>query len=309
MPKLKYFRRTGVFLLFLSGMGLGSLTSAPHAPVDAPAGRIVMITDGNAHDPDDVIGTPVALALLQAAGLEERLVSICHSSELTNKKIFNLSGGDEEQLLRQQMNQDAFDEYVSVWGGYEDLTIWNCRVPDQYAQAVAEILAAIDASTQENPLWVIEAGEPDVLYDAVVQADPAKLRFVTVVTHHKNNDLGSDRSKSLWEIEKINTPAGIQVARISADEPSGQNVNLKTSFEDWHWARDHGDPRLAWLYEKGVFAGNHAYGDITFKYRPIAEKFDCSDAGMMFWWLTGSEVGTPADCRDLLLGFIDPISD
>lgn len=300
--------------LLMIGGGLASSQAAPHASVAAPAGRVVLLTDGNAIDPDDMIGTPVALALLRAAGLENRLVAACHSCELVNKPLFNTDpNGAEEQLWRQEMNQLACDTAASVWGGFDHITFWNARVSAQKASLVTEIKNAINASSASDPLWVIEAGEPDVLYDAIkkddgtANCDWSKLRYVTVITHHPNNDIASDSpKKDLDQILAINSPNGIRKVAIS-----DQNLNLKTNLSAWYWARDHADSRIQWLYTQGEWTANHAFLYPNFKFVHIADKFDCSDAGMVLYWITGADVsggkttGSPTDVQTILEAFVD----
>ncbi len=284
-------------------LAIGTSQAALDSSLNPPAGRIALITDGNAHDPDDVIGTPVAMALLRAAGLADRLVSACHSSELTNKGIFNKKGGDEEQLLRQKFNKESWDETQELWGGFGHLTFWNCRNANEKAKVVEELRTAINVSSATDPLWVLEAGEPDVLYDAALLSDRSKLQFVKVITHHPNNDRGSDPMKSLKFIVKLEDP-GVQ--RIPIPD---QNPNLKTEFEEWNWAKVHSDPRIGYLYQRGHFAGTSAFGDIKFRYPAITNKFDCSDAGMALYLITGAtdgglEEGSVEDCRKILEQYV-----
>ncbi len=252
------------------------------APADGPpAGRLAVVTDGNAHDPDDVAATPVVLAMIRAMGVEKRLVHYNHACELTNKAIFNQPGGDAEQLLRQEMNQVSCDGTASRWGGFEHLTFWNCRT--QWAAAVADLRSALNASTATDPLWIIEAGEPDIIYEAAVGANPGVMQHVYIITHHPNNDIGKDHD--LNDVLAIQSP-GANVVRIS-----DQNANLKTNLSTWFWARDHADSRVNWLWERGKFAADDAYGELKFKFPAIAGKFDCSDAGMTLYWLTGATNG------------------
>ncbi len=271
------------------------------APSDGPPpGRVAIVTDGNAHDPDDVCATPVALAMIRAMGVHHRLVHYSHSCELKNKPIFNQAGGAEEQILRQEMNQVSCDGTASRWGGFDHITFWNCRT--QWTEAVADLRAALNASTAADPLWIIEAGEPDIIYEAAIGANPGVMRHVHIITHHPNNDIGANYD--LDDVLAIQSP-GANVVRIS-----DQNINLKTNLSTWYWARDHADARVRWLWERGEYAANSAYGDIKFKFPAIAGKFDCSDAGMTLYWLTGAtngglQGGTPADIEEMLNNYLD----
>lgn len=264
---------------------------------DPPAGRLALVTDGNAWDPDDVCATPVALALVKAAGLEKRLVFVSHSCELKNKSVYDAPGGVEEEIARRAMNQESCDGTAELWGGFEHLTFWNCRT--QREQAVADMKTALNASTSENPLWIIEAGEPDIIFEAAIGAKPGVMQHVYIITHHPNNDRGIYHD--LDDLLTVQSP-GAKVLRIT-----DQNRNLKTPLSDWHWARDHADPKINWLWQRGEYAANQAFKDRKFAYGPIQGKFDASDAGMVLYWLTGAypnglQQGTPADIRRLLTG-------
>ena len=264
-------------------------------PGVAPAGRLAIVTDGNALDPDDVCATPVSLAMIRAMGLEKRLVHFNHSCELVNKAEYNKPNGTAEEVARRRMNQESCDGTASRWGGFEHLTFWNCRT--QKDEAVADLRAAINASTAADPLWIIEAGEPDVIYEAASKADPGTMRHLRILTHHPNNDRGSFHH--LDDVLALQSP-GAGVIRIG-----DQNKNLKTPLAAWEWARNHPDPKIQWLWERGAFAANKAFVDPKFKFRAIAGKFDCSDAGMTLFWLTGAQNGglqngSPEDIRKIL---------
>ncbi len=266
------------------------------APMGAiPPGRLAIITDGNAHDPDDVCATPISLALIRAFGVEKRLVHFCHSCELVNKPVFKQPNGIEEEIARREMNQESCDGTASRYGGFEHLTFWNCRT--QWDEAVADLRDAINASTAADPLWILEAGEPDIIYQAAITAKPGVMQHVNIVTHHPNNDKGCFHD--LDDVLALQSP-GAKVFRIT-----DQNKNLKTPLTAWHWARDHEDPRIQWLWERGEFAANRAFVDPKFKFPAIAGKFDCSDAGLTLYWLTGAnnggvQEGSPEDIQKIL---------
>ena len=57
---------------------------------------------------------------------------------------------------------------------------------------------------------------------------------------------------------------------------------------------------IAYIWEMMAYAERD--GIVPFQ----ANKFDCSDAGMVYWWITGANQGgnneaTPADIKDMLL--------
>ena len=79
-----------------------------------------------------------------------------------------------------------------------------------------------------------------------------------------------------------------------------QNVGLQTGVSPWDWAKTHERKGIQWIWKQLAYAEQ----DTVVKFQ--ADKFDCSDAGMVYWWLTGSNNGgikhaTPTHIRALLL--------
>jgi hypothetical protein len=245
-------------------------------PVRPPAGRVAYVADGNSPDPDDLGGTAAALAMLRVVGLDHRLVHASHSCDLVPAS--NIS--PEKELERQTLMQAACDETARLWGGFRGLTFWNCRT--QQEQAVNDLKDHINASSAEDPLWIVEAGEPDIIGYALKAADAANRQHVKLVTHHPVNDGSGDFFK--WgRIEEL---VG-EVIRIP-DQNGGSYADIRKGLQRplwaFHWARDHDDPRIRWLWEQVRIAEEDNV--VAFQ----KGKCDISDAGMMFYWITGANV-------------------
>ena len=226
-------------------------------------GRVAVVADGNFRDSDDIIGTPISLAILRAMGLEKKLVHYSHSCDL--KPGSKDQGGDYREVEMQL----SCDGTASRWGGFEHLTFFNCM--KQKAAVIADLTAQINTSTETDPLWIIEAGEPDIIWEAISRCEPAKRNFVHIVTHHPANDKGDEYDLS--DVMALGIP-GTNLHSIP-----DQNTLLRTSLSDWHWARDHSDERIKWLWECGYASQTEAMN-----YPAIVGKFDCSDAGMIYYW-------------------------
>lgn len=54
------------------------------------------------------------------------------------------------------------------------------------------LVNAINVSTLEDPLWIVEAGEPDIIGLALDASKKSKHKYVKVVTHHSANDDSGD---------------------------------------------------------------------------------------------------------------------
>ncbi|WP_221892433.1 hypothetical protein [Winogradskyella flava] len=259
------------------------------APViKAPAGRIAIVADGNSPDPDDLGGTAVSIALLRAAGLENRLVHYSHSCDLIRNQRISESAEEERHALM----QSSCDVTARRWGGFESITFLDAKW--QKEKTIKDLAHAISVSTAEDPLWIIEAGEPDIIGFALKAAPKEKHQFVKVVTHHSANDDAGD----FYEWQDI-LDFGVEEVRIP-----DQNIKLKVKLEDWDWAKNHPDPRIQGIWIQGKLAEL----DNIVKFQK--GKWDCSDAGMVLYWITGAtngglEQGNVDDVKSILLNYIE----
>lgn len=274
-------------LIILSIIITSSATIAQ--TINPPAGRIAIVADGNSPDPDDLGGTAVSLALMRAAGLEDRLVHYSHSCDIVPSNRIS----EEAEKERHLMMQLCCDGTARRWGGFEGLEFidvkWNLDV------AVKDLAKAIDASSAEDPLWIVEAGEPDLIGMALDISQKGKHKFVKVITHHPAND----------ETGKFYTWEEILEFNIEEVRIPDQNILLKVDEEHWDWAMNHPDDRIQWVW----IMGKMAEVDNVVKFQK--GRWDCSDAGMIYYWITGANVNKgeiqPAvyDVKKILLDYID----
>ncbi|WP_282179429.1 hypothetical protein [Maribacter stanieri] len=256
--------------------------------VQPPMGRIAIVADGNSPDPDDLGGTAVSLALLKATGFENRLVHYSHSCDLV--RVDRISERAEKE--RHAMMQTVCDVTARRWGGFDDITFFDAKW--QQELTVNDLRDAINASSQNDPLWIVEAGEPDIIGYALQASKKSKHKYVKVVTHHPANDDAGD----FFSWQDI-LDFGIEEIRIP-----DQNTHLKVALPEWDWAKNHTDPRIQWVWLQGKIAEV----DDVVKFQK--GKWDCSDAGMVLYWLTGAtngglELGTVNDVKSLLLNFVE----
>ncbi|KAA1259900.1 hypothetical protein LF1_24370 [Rubripirellula obstinata] len=253
--------------------------------IDPPVGRLAVVADGNSPDPDDIGATAVMFGLLKASGLNDRLVHLSHSCDL--KPVNRISKSDERR--RQKVLQRLCEDGVTKFGPFNNLkSIFNCRT--QQEAAVNDLRDAIDASSKDNPLWIIEAGEPDIIGFALQAAAPAKHRHVHVVSHHPANDDSGD----------FFTWKQILDFGVTEHQIGDQNAGLQTAINYWDWAKRQRDSNIKWIWKQLQYAERD--GVVKFQ----NNKFDCSDAGMLYWWITGANKGgnafsTPAEIKAMLL--------
>lgn len=263
----------------------GSFGSFPK--IDPPPGRIAVVADGNSPDPDDLGATAVSIALLRATGLEDRLVHYSHSCDLV--RVARIS--EQAERERHALMQASCDVTARRWGGFESLTFYDAKW--QLDATIKDLSKAINASTAEDPLWIIEAGEPDIIGFALAASSKEKHKYVKVLTHHPANDDAGD----FYTWQQI-LDFGVEEVRIP-----DQNTYLKVDQNNWDWARDHTDSRIQQVWLQGKIA--EVDDVVNFQ----KGKWDCSDAGMMLYWITGAtqgglKEGTVADVKSLLLDYI-----
>lgn len=252
---------------------------------------IAVVADGNSPDPDDIGATAVSLALLKAFGLEKDLVYYSHSCDLDPFSGSRNRITPQQELNRQRLMQTSCDGTASRWGGFNGITFYNCRT--QRKLATDKLRDAINAATSTKPLAIILAGEPDLIYDAINSAQRAKRKFVTIISHHIANEESADEAgKNISDVEK-------KFSEVTVTRIPDQNVGLKTELATWHWARDHKDNRIEWLWEQGKIAEQD--GVVKFQ----DGDFDCSDAGMVYFQITGDRTPGVNEFRNALLCYVD----
>ena len=269
------------FLIIISNVSFGQ-------QINPPAGRIAVVADGNSPDPDDLGGTSISLALLRAAGLEDRLVHYSHSCDLVRDNRIS----EKAEKERHYLMQIACDVTARRWGGFDHLTFYDALWQQQ--KTLEDLRNAINASTESDPLWIIEAGEPDIIVLALKISDKEKHKYVKVITHHPANDNAGDFYK--WQ-ELLDF--GVEEVRIP-----DQNIKLKVDLEGWDWAKNHSDSRIQLIHTIGKLA--EVDDIVSFQ----KGKWDCSDAGMILYWITGAttnnglQYGTVADVTSILENYI-----
>ena len=257
--------------------------------INPPKGRIAIIADGNSPDPDDLGGTTISIALIKAAGLEDRLVHYSHSCDLVRDDRIS----EKAEKERHHLMQVACDMTARRWEGFKHLTFFDAIW--QKEETINDLAWAIQNSTKDNPLWIIEAGEPDIIGMALQKTAKEKHQYVKVITHHPANDNAGDFYK--WQeildfdIEEVRIP--------------DQNIKLKVPLAEWDWAKNHTDSRIQLIWTIGKLAEV----DNIVKFQK--GKWDCSDAGMILYWITGANKnkglaqGTVKDVKNILLNYIE----
>jgi hypothetical protein len=238
---------------------------ATAAPVP---GRIAISSDGNKHDCDDLFATAVTVAIIAKSGNASKLRYYGHSDH-----IWATSGGCRGDNRETEMQRSARDT-AEMWGGF-DLDVFINAKQDT-SEAVQRLTALINASSANDPLWIIAAGPMEVVGRAIAASEGSKRQYVTVISHSTWNDEHSDKassgespSHSGWTWDEIGRMSPSVVRKHIADQNSG----LHTTYSTYHSWRDSSDAKMRWLWARSQVTG--------------IDWPDCSDAGMAYWLVQG----------------------
>ena len=237
-------------------------------------GRIAWSADGNFNDEDDWAASPVALAIFADLGVKDKLVHFDYNC------IVPISNKEWEQIHKTSV-LGAADKYGYPTSIFHD-------VQKGLDGAVNSIANAINASSEENPLYFVLAGPMEVPALGIQKADPERRKFVYCISHNIWND--GYASGDLVEHNKRDViPLGVNWIQIR-----DQNKFLSTGpygvpsndeeWKPWLWMRDSKDPNVRFLWER----------------MRVSTRADCSDAGMAYFLITGDEQPDPEKLKYLL---------
>ncbi|KPK39021.1 MAG: hypothetical protein AMJ65_12115, partial [Phycisphaerae bacterium SG8_4] len=240
-------------------------------------GRIAFSSDGNYNDEDDWGAFPVAVAMLDACGVTEKLVHV----DYCNILIENDPRFHKEMTESVLGSADRYNIPRSI--------LFDCQ--KDLDGAVESIKNAINASSADNPLYYILAGPMEVPYLGIEKSDPARRKYVYCISHSRWNDGYTSSDRALHNHNKRDViPSGINWIQVTDGNrnlahPGG--VGRKSTPEQWrlyHWMRDSRDSRLAW----------------TFTRLEAELRADISDSTMTYFLLTGDEDADLVKLKSLL---------
>ncbi len=240
-------------------------------------GRIAFSSDGNFNDEDDWGAFPVAIAMLDAFGVKDKLVHVDYC---------NILPGNDAKFYKEMVESvlGAAQSY-----GIPRSVLFDCQ--EDLDGAVESIKNAINASSADDPLYYVLAGPMEVPFLGIEKSDPEKRKYVYCISHSVWND-GYTRDDSALHVHNKRDviPSGIKWIQCkdgnrNLAHPGG--VGKKSMPEQWSlysWLKDSSDERLRWIYS-----------------RLEAEKrCDISDSTMTYFLLTGDEEANLDKLRLLL---------
>ncbi|MEX0777489.1 MAG: PEP-CTERM sorting domain-containing protein [Phycisphaeraceae bacterium] len=241
--------------------------------IDTSTYRIGISSDGNQHDEDDIGAAPMALAIIAEAGLIDKLVHHDYNNHL----------GDNDATKAQKM-VDSVNGAATRWE-IGTSVLFNDQT--HLAAAVANIAAQINASSADNRFYLAAGGPMETVWQGINASDQAKRQYTTVISHSSWNETHADTPQMTHTWSNVKTTGVVTV------EIPDQNQHLgNTALADWNWLKDSSDPDWQWLYSRNQF-GN---------------KFDVSDAGMVWYIITGrgQTNATPQDVHTLFTANSEP---
>lgn len=248
-------------LLLLFFLTVSSALAAP---------RYALLCDGNIHDRDDIVALPVAMAIFSAGGKAGQVVYIEHSNH------FWKNNGSQYSAMQQSAKL--------VWPGFDQVLVADAKA--NATSAASSLTEFINHSTARNPLVVIAGGPMQTIGMALSQSSPAARRYVTVVSHSTWNNNHTTRIASR---EGLQGPrysfADLEEMGANTVQIHDQNGNINGTYSQYSWLKQ-GDSKMQWLWDRGQVAGKG--------------NFDISDAGAVFYALTGDDDATPAKMKTLL---------
>lgn len=264
-----------------------NLANAPSLlPTAQISGRLAISSDGNNHDCDDITASAMTVALLAKTGNASKLVYYGHSDHHWSSNTVETCGGvtDREEEMR-----ISTEETAELWGGFNMSVFVNARA--NKATAISNLTAAINASSAGDRLTIIAAGPMDIVGQALNTAG-ANKDHVTVISHSEWNDNHSDTPEGGEASHSGWTWAEMQSAftTVTFTHIADQNAGLTVAESNYFWLRDSSDAKLTWIWDRHIVGAEG----------PTDGHFDPSDAGMLYFLLTGDQGATPRKIRFIL---------
>ncbi len=290
-----------VLLTLISIFTIG--TAQAQTPLWQGKGRIAISSDGNEHDHDDWAATPLSLALLAAAGLQDELVLYTYSDHIWGSNQAHptsKSGLNSYQHMRESALKGG--EYF----GFTN-TKFICAV-DNAIVAYHAMRDEINKSTAEDPLIIIAAGPMQVVGEAINRADKEKRKYVTLVSHSEWNNVHSDTpgkkewdDHTGWTFKEIQDEfgttegGGVHCVQI-LDQNGGDDYDgLNTDIAKFDWIKT---SEARKFYKDGAWDWLYARQETCIKNK--GKNFDPSDSGMIIYLLTGVEKTNPDMAREIM---------
>ncbi|MGJ8693334.1 MAG: hypothetical protein ACSHW0_12730 [Thalassotalea sp.] len=266
--------------------------------------RIAISADGNNEpdiyhfwqtaDPDDWGATPASLAIIAKLKQQKNLVHFSYNNFINSPPHYSATNEMDIGI------QGAINHWHYKPSKFFDVSA-------NYQISLNHLVEVIEVSTKENPLYFIHMGPSEFFYRAVEfvikRGKKASLAHLYVISHSGYNDAHLRRGDT--KFDKMPVPEHLTHHTLKqALELSGNKINYKRikdqngdwdptllwhskhDWSVWQWMKDHSDKSIGWIYDR---MKKHPKGVADF-----------SDAGMVYFLLTGDENGSPEKFKKLI---------
>lgn len=248
--------------------GAFALPYAYGVTIDNSTYRIGSSHDGNLHDRDDFAACAMECALIGEAGLNAKFVHIDVND--------HLGGNDPGWASTMWSNTTGA---ISRWNL---TTVKAFNDQSNLSGALSSMREQINASNAGNRFYLSCAGPMEVPWRAINGSNSAARQFCTAVSHSTWNDNHTHGSASTHTWKDIQN-SGVKTVHIT-----DQNSHaFKSNFSEYAWLKNSSNANWQWLYTRAVTA-----------------TYDASDAGIIWYIITGRGDQTPsiASVHDLFDG-------
>ncbi len=224
--------------------------------------KIVFHFDGNNNDPDDIAALPIAAMLANSGDIENKTTFFYNN---------NLSENNNSSRVEKMRNSAAFAEKLGV------------ATVDYQQNINAATDKLVNIFNSGEKILSIEGGPMEAVYRALAKTSASNRQNITLISHsgwNENRDVinrpGITEART-WSDLKQDFP---EVNFIDIDDQNPGFYN-----DDWNWLDKTNNPIFNEARDLMIDSN---------------KRNDPSDAGMLFYALTGQENANPKDAKDFL---------
>ncbi|QDU90720.1 hypothetical protein Pla175_41310 [Pirellulimonas nuda] len=265
--------------------------------IDLPAGgitkgRIAIDSDGNVFASDDLGAIPFGVGILWKKNLLGKVVHVGFNNNPNPDRWANAA--KDQPGLKQD------EEFAAIIAGTVDRfglkpeSVFNYANAADVSKATQNLVKEINASSADDPLYIVEAGAMKHLYDALAASDASRRPFVTVVSHSGWNDIEChDSAQNENIVDILRDFPNVKFDHI-ADQNRGLRARGAAGWDAIAWMKDSADPRVRWLHTCAQKGDPNRWGFLN-----LGTEVDISDAGMYYYLSTGREDADLDDLKEL----------
>ncbi len=245
--------------------------------------KIILFLDGNNNDYDDIAALPMAALWAKAAGIEDKFTIFYNNNLGERNNSYQLSAMRESAAFAEKIGITTYDYQADIDGTTDE---------------AAKIL------NSGEKVLTLQGGPMEAIYRALEKTSLSNRSNVTLLTHGKNT-FNQNRDKiTLPNITELRTWDDIisdfpEATRLLIVNQNGSGDGLGDDgfrSNDWNWLDSSTEPLLQEVRQLMENAEDKVN--------------DVSDAGMLFYALTGIEEGDPLDAKaffDRYFSGLDPV--